>query len=295
MRKSVKAGIVIAVLVALITCISVGVKSYVHSLSPRKEYTRNGNTIYVESLNYYVNNEQICGTVYKPQDSLGKKPLVIYCHGLGSTMKGSEKLCRMIAGKGYVAYAFDFRGGSPNSKSSGEPLDMTVQSEVEDLEAIISRIRKENFVNNKQIYLMGHSQGALVAALAAHKEKGIKGLILLAPAFNLPDLAEEYYPKNRQIPDSTDFLNVMTVGKKYFTEAKGLKPYKNLSKFKGDVLIIHGSSDNLVPVKYATDAALEYKSVDMQVLDGIGHSFNGNDGDKMMAIVGEYLDEHKKK
>lgn len=293
MVRKTKLCLIWAAVAVVLVALFWGISALHHSRLPRKEFTRDGTTVYVEELSYHIGNEKISGVVYKPQDSLGKKPTVIYCHGLGSTTRGSEKLCKMIASKGYVAYAFDFRGGSSKSKSSGNHLEMSAKTELEDLDEIIPRIRKEHFVNGKQIYLMGHSQGALVAAMAAPRAKGVKGLILLAPAFNLPDMCEEVYPKNRQIPDSCEVLGIMTVGKRYFTDGKDLKPYKNLSRFRGDVLLIHGSSDKIVPIEYAARAVARFKSVDFQVLDGTGHSFNGADGDKMMELVGAYLERHK--
>lgn len=292
MKKICTALLAILVTAAFCVLVCVAIKTYHHSLLPRKEHTIEGTKIHIERLDYWVNGKKICGTVYKPQDTTGRKSAVIYCHGLGSTMKGSSQLLRMVASRGYVAYSFDFRGGSPESCSEGDCLEMSVKTELDDLKGVIACFRKEDFVDSRRLYLMGHSQGALVAALAAPKVKGLKGLVLLSPAFNLRDLAEEMYPRNRRIPDSTRMLDIMTVGKKYFTDAKKTDPYGKLSGFKGDVLIIHGSSDRTVPVEYAARACAEFPNARLEVLDGAGHSLTGRDGDRMAGLVRAYLDEH---
>lgn len=276
----------------ILTLLGVGGSIYVKSLSPRKTIQEEGMKIYVEGLSFYSGSDKIVGTVYKPQDTTGKKPVVIWCHDLGSDAKSADQVCRAIASKGYIAYAFDFRGGSPQSKSTGDPLSMSVNTEKKDLETVIGKLRKESFVSDNRIYLGGYSMGALVASMASG-EKGVKGLILVAPAFNLPDLCELQYPKNRQIKDSTDFAGTMIVGKNFITDAKNLKAYKGLSKFGGDVLIIHGSADQTVPIEYSQRAVEELSNADLQIIEGAGHEMNGKIAGKAIELIGAYLESQK--
>lgn len=293
MTKRIKGLITTLSAAIILSLLGVGGSIYVKSLSPRKEIKEEGVKIYVEGLSFYSGSDKIVGTVYKPQDTTGRKPAVIWCHDLGSDSKSSDQICRAIASKGYIAYAFDFRGGSPQSKSTGDPLKMSVITERKDLETVISKLRKESYVNDSRIYLGGYSQGGLIASLASG-ERGVKGLILLAPAFNIPDLSELQYPKNRQIKDSTDFAGTMVVGKTFITDAKSLKPYKGLSKFDGDVLIIHGSADQTVPLEYSQRAAEEFSHADLQVIEDAGHAFSGKTGTKAIELIGQYLDAHRK-
>lgn len=293
MTKRIKGLISTLATVTVLTLLGIGGSRYIKNLSPRKTISEEGVKIYVEGLSFYSGSDKIVGTVYKPQDTTGRKAAVIWCNDLGSDSRSADQICRAIATKGYIAYTFDFRGGSPQSKSTGDPLSMSVATEKKDLETVISRLRKESFVSDGKIYLGGFGQGALVASMAAGS-KGVKGLILVAPAFNLPDMAELQYPKNRQIKDSTDFAGTMVVGKSFITEAKNVKPYRGLSKFGGDVLIIHGSDDQTVPLEYSRRAAEELSSCDLQIIEGAGHSMTGKTGSRAMEMIINYLDSQKK-
>lgn len=289
-RKKTARIIITAVILSLV---SAGVSMYVRSLSPRQTVQEEGLKIYVEGLSFYFSGDKIAGTVYKPQDTTGKKPAVIWCHDLGENSKSGEKLCRTVAGKGYVAYAFDFRGGSPSSQSNGETLEMTLSGETKDLEAVIAKLRSLDYVDESRIYLAGYSQGALVASQACGA-KGVKGLILVAPAFNIPDQCSLLFPKNRKIDDSNDIGGSMPVGKSYITDAKGMKPYKGLSKFKGDVMIVHGTSDQTVPMEYSVRAAGEFPHAELKTIDGAGHDLSGKNASKVLDLVTAYLDSQKK-
>ena len=73
-----------------------------------------------------------------------------------------------LAKLGYAAYCFDFCGGSVmGSKSDGKTTDMSVLTEVADLEAVIAHIRSLPYTGNKP--LMGCSQGGFVSAITAAK------------------------------------------------------------------------------------------------------------------------------
>ncbi len=260
--------------------------------SPREVIENESSRIYVEELSFFDGHDRIRGTVYKPQDTTGRKPVLIYSHGLGQTGAEADGICRLAAGKGYVAYNFDFRGGGPSSRSSGETTQMSLMTEVRDLEFVIDRISGMDFAKKNRIFLIGHSMGGAVSALAAAgNPKKVEGAVLLAPALNLPDVGATMYRKAKNIPDTTFFVN-MNVGRRFFEDMRGFDPYKRLRKFKGDVLIIQGSEDNLVNPVYAERASKEFRNSDYQLLTGVGHAFTGDAGTKMYALLGKYLDEH---
>ena len=170
---------------------------------------------------------------------------------------------------------------------------MSVETERKDLETVVQRIRKEDFTDKGKVFLMGHSQGGLVAALVGSSfRREVAGMILIAPAFNLPDMGRERYPKVKDIADSTNFI-AMVVGKRYFSDIRNLNPYKWLSRYDGDVLLIQGAADDIVPQSYADRAAEEFKNVDYKLLPGIGHTFNSSSARKQLhSLVGAYLDAH---
>ena len=90
----------------------------------------------------------------------------------------------------------------------------------------------------------------------------ISKLVLFYPAFCIPDDARagkmifaKFDPDN--IPDIIH-CGPMKLGKCYVEDVIHLEPYQEISKFQGDVLIVHGTNDKIVNVKYAEQAYAVY-------------------------------------
>ena len=143
---------------------------------------------------YCTKGEQkIYGYIYKKVKAGEKAPAVILSHSSSLTHEAMKGYARAIADKGYVAYCFDFCGGSSQSKSDGNTDDMTVFTEVDDLKAVINDISLLPEVDTDNIFLLGSSQGGLVSALTAEElTQHIKGLILFYPAFNIPEMVKMF-------------------------------------------------------------------------------------------------------
>lgn len=79
----------------------------------------------------------IRGTEYRPNGE--KLPIAIVCHGFMANQQTVRQYTRLLAKIGYCAYCFDFCGGSvpPLGRSDGATTDMTVLTEVQDLEAVM--------------------------------------------------------------------------------------------------------------------------------------------------------------
>ena len=115
---------------------------------------------------YCTKGEQkIYGYIYKKVKAGEKAPAVILSHSSSLTHEAMKGYARAIADKGYVAYCFDFCGGSSQSKSDGNTDDMTVFTEVDDLKAVINDISLLPEVDTDNIFLLGSSQAAPEAVL----------------------------------------------------------------------------------------------------------------------------------
>ncbi len=237
---------------------------------------------------------QIYGLLYIPENAGGKMPAVIFSHGFGGNYQVGAQYAKILAGKGYVVYCFDFCGGSPGSRSDGSTLDMSIFTEQADLEAVIRMMQEQPFVDKENIFLMGTSQGGAVSAItaAANKEE-IKGAILLYPAFVLVDRAKEQFAEVADIPD-TYYLMWMTVGRAYAEQLLDYDIYEAISTYDKDVLLIHGNADSIVPLSYSEKAVEVYDLARLEVLPGAGHGFYGSDAEQAATWILEYLDVHKK-
>ena len=79
---------------------------------------------------------RIWGKIWLPEDGKEKHPLIIVSHGLGANYLSLSRYAKVLAGHGFACYLFDFRGGG-GSHSDGSMLEMSVLTEIADLEAIL--------------------------------------------------------------------------------------------------------------------------------------------------------------
>lgn len=273
--------------------------SYMQSKSPRQAESEGGVTVVKEELSYLSGDEKVFGELFRPEEAVKRDgesarqrlPLIVFCHGLGMTGQYWEPWCKAAAAKGFAAYSFDFQGGTMTSgRSTGDITDMTAETELSDLSLVMKRISHEKFIDRSRIFLAGHSLGGLVAALYASDKgrKDIDGLILLAPAFNLTDDANEMYPHVRDIPDTTVVVGC-TLGSEYFKVARKLDPYKKLHRFTKPTLVIQGGADDKVPSEYTEKAASEFPSGELLRLPDTDHNFSGKARQEAIDAVLDFV------
>lgn len=207
----------------------------------------------------------IRGTEYRPEGE--DLPIAIVSHGFMAFQDTVRHYAKALAEMGYVSYCFDFNGGCViKGKSDGKTTEMSVLTEVRDLEAVINYAETRPYSNSEKIILMGCSQGGFVSALTASKlNHKISKLILFYPALCIPDDARagkmimaKFDPKH--IPDTIK-CGPMKLGKCYVEDVIELNPYEEIKGFCGDVLLIHGTKDNIVPISYAEKAYDTYLKV----------------------------------
>ena len=236
---------------------------------------------------------KIGGVLYLPAGFKGKMPAIICCHGLSGSFSDTVPYGDAAARLGFAACCFDFCGGPRGmSLSEGEREDNTLLTEVADLAAVYDALASREDIDPEKIFVLGGSQGGLVAALfAAQHPSGIAGLGLLFPAFNIPDLVRLYvtlYGGPDNVPDSVS-LSGHTFWRKYVLEAFDLYPYELIGKYEGPVLILHGDKDEMVPLSYSEDAVKTYKNASLIVLEGQYHGFNSTGVTLAIEYLGEFL------
>ncbi|MFD0705252.1 alpha/beta hydrolase family protein [Alloscardovia venturai] len=209
-----------------------------------------------------------------------KLPLFIMAHGYDSNADFIDAAANLVASKGYMIYSFDFYGGSTSTRSGDtDMLDMSVETEKKDLEAVINYWKSQKFVDSSHIYLGGVSHGGLISAMAAADlPRDITAMILFAPAFNVPDLAHSGfshygYTDISQVPASVSYEG-KTVGKRYIADALNLNIPAIQRAYDGPVLIIHGTVDDAVPFSYSESASHTYKNAQLIPIKGAGHTAN---------------------
>ena len=231
----------------------------------------------------------IRGTEYRPEGA--NLPIAIVCHGFMAWQDTVRQYCKLLAEIGYCAYCFDFCGGSVlnKGKSDGKTTEMSVLTEVQDLEAVIKYAQGLPY-NSKDILLMGCSQGGFVSALTAAKHPGlVNKLVLFYPALCIPDDARagkmmfaKFDPQS--IPEIVN-CGPMKLGRCYVKDVIDMDPIEEIKSYFGPVLIAHGTKDRIVKLDYSRQAQQAYPNAKLHIIEGGAHGF----GKKHDAIAMEHL------
>jgi len=214
--------------------------------------------------------QRILGNLRLPYEGA---PCILISHGLESN-KDSDKWLAVSSrfyDAGFASLRFSYRGcGEGKKKSDGEFENTTLTGRTSDYRAAIDFLCQTG-INVTRLGVIGSSLGGMVA-LAARDDR-IRAMVILATPFSLPPLSA---PESRHSKDK---------GYIKLESGKRLKVdfFEDLSKYSiGDeikrihcpLLIIHGASDDLVPVKQAYQLhryANEPKR--LEIIEGANHAF----------------------
>ena len=219
---------------------------------------------------------RIYGVLYVPEGASADtpRPAVICSHILGATHVNSGKYAREMASRGYVAYAFDFCGGAPESRSTGVTTESSIKTEAADLSAVFDVIRALPEVDERNMFLFGQSQGGAVSAMvAAERPDDVAGLVLLYPAFVIHELAVNMFGTPDNAPEVYHLWH--DLGHIYAVDAIEYDFFEHIGAYTGPVLMFQGTADFLEPKRLTDRAAEVYANVDYEVFEGVGHSFQG--------------------
>lgn len=227
------------------------------------------------------------GMLHLP-DSRPTYPCVIFLHGYtGNRIEDHRlfvKAARDFCEHGMACLRFDFRG---SGESQGDFADVTLDGEITDAFAAISFLRDYDEIDQTGIGLVGLSLGGSVAACvsAANTVSSVAlwapsvfvdllvergGEIVRDPYAWLPENFKDAVKKQGKV-DIGGFLR----GKAYFESLKKVDPLREIVKYEGPVLIVHGSEDNVVS---PMNSELIYDTVKGQrrliMIDDADHAFS---------------------
>ncbi|MBP5302727.1 MAG: alpha/beta fold hydrolase [Bacteroidales bacterium] len=228
----------------------------------------------IEQISVMSGGNKLVGEAFIPV-AAGKHPAVILSHGYNSSSMTFYSLASKLAKEGYVCYCYDFAGGSTRSRSEGSTLQMSIFTERQNLTDVLDTVRSWSFVDKKNVFLLGESQGGCVSAITApYVKKKINSIMLIYPALCIPDDALDLFPTVADIPDEFDMMN-MKIGKAYYEPlVAGYDIYADIARYQGNVLIVHGTEDSLVKPEYSAKASNVYDHCEFHLIFGAGHGFH---------------------
>ena len=133
------------------------------------------------------NGFTLAGTISRPASSstATRLPAVVLVGGSGPTDRDSlvfgvpilGEIAGSLADAGFVTIRYDKRGVG---QSGGRAESATFADYAEDARAAVRFLADRKDVDPKRIAILGHSEGGLVALIAADKEKRIAAVVLIA-------------------------------------------------------------------------------------------------------------------
>ena len=223
-------------------------------------------------------------------------------------------LADVFSKEGVATLRVDKRGIGASSAAAVQESDLRFATYVKDAKHWIKFLEEQGY---SEIVLIGHSEGALVATLAASSES-VKGLVCIAGAGRpAPDiLREQLKPKlpNELYIQADEVIKSLTEGKAvkdyppalnalfrpsvqpYLVSWFQIDPAKAISEVKVPVLIVQGTTDIQVSTKDAKLLHNAAKGSDLIVIEGMNHVLKAVDGDlatQMPSYFNPKLPLHK--
>lgn len=229
-----------------------------------------------EELHCKYDDVDIFGTLYTPDNGREIHPAVILSHGYNCIGEDMQDIAASLAQNGILAYTFDYCGGSTRSASSGDSVDMSIETEQDNLWHVIMMISEMEAVDIEKVYLYGESQGGFVAALTgAEMPDRIAGMFLVYPAFSIVDQWLAMNPDDMTEPFT--FMGSMTLSKTFYDGVPRYDVYEHIKAFTNPVIIYQGDKDPVVGLDYAKRADEAFPDSELIVVEGAGHGFGGKD------------------
>lgn len=251
---------------------------------------------------------RISGKIYRPNTTDDKCTPVIICHGFMGNQREGMPEAIALAENGYVAFTFDFVGGTTLGKSDGKPTDMSIFTEKADLRVVMDYVKSLDYVDYSKLVIAGCSQGGLVAGLvAADYSDEVKRLILLYPALCIPDHARagqmqifKFDPNN--VPDIIE-SHGRKINGDYARLVMDMDAIDVISNYPGPVLLTCGEKDQVVDYAYMERLIAAFRkkrscsdkpdnSIQFFPVQDAIHGFRGKEISRVSHRIVSFMDDY---
>jgi hypothetical protein len=221
-------------------------------------------------------------------------------------------LAEGLAANGITSVRVDKRGLFSSAGAVADPNDVTIPDYARDIHSWINVIRKRT--GRKCVWVLGHSEGGLVALVAAQEQPAdICGLILLAtPGRPLGAVLREQLSANPAIgpllPEALRIITALEHGQSvadispplrplfrpqiqhFLMSALSYDPAQLIGKLKMPVLIIQGMADLQVSAEDAAALKDAQPQAALQILFDVNHVLKHVSGSDRRANLATYAD-----
>ena len=214
------------------------------------------------------------------------RPILVLCHGMpagDNRQNGFDRghaieeldyasIAEWFALEGFKTVIFNFRG-TGESGGNFHPMGW-----VEDLNSLIDYLKSRNDLEAENVAIFGSSLGAAVSIYVASRRTDISAVVSFASPATM--LARQYpretierfrdmgIIRDDSFPDSID---------EWAYESEKLSPDKSVENISPcPILVIHGTSDEVVPVESASILySIAGDPKQLKILENVGHRLRG--------------------
>lgn len=221
---------------------------------------------------------QILGTISIPEQA---ESVVIISHGFSSSKESKlyVELQNELIKAGIGTLRYDYYGhGQLYCKGAKYTVtkDVTLTKCVDSLKAAISFVRSKG---DYDIGLVGSSFGGLISLIAASQGSGIQALALKSPVtepieFWKQRLGDEMIEKWKQ--EGVMYYNErgenFELNYEFWEDLLTYDTFKIARNIACPVLIVHGGSDTVVPIRQSQNLA-KIVNTEVNVIEGANHNY----------------------
>jgi pimeloyl-ACP methyl ester carboxylesterase len=200
-------------------------------------------------------------------------------------------LAEGLAADGVISLRIDKRGAGASAPASPPEQDLRFQMYVDDVVNWVRFLRTQADV--RCVVILGHSEGALVAILAAQQVETCGVVSVSGPGRNLGDIVEDQYRDGGASAAAIAVIHKIVLSLRsgqavadvppalmnvfrpsvqpYWMSQLNLDPPAELAKVKAPVLIIQGDNDLQIKVQDARRLAAAQPRAELVILHGMNH------------------------
>lgn len=252
-------------------------------------FSKTLNPVYTTKVVKVQNGSRLVPATIVTPIGNGPFPAVVINHGHGGSREengGLAGLAEALANKGIMSIRMDF----PGCGESTEPFTQNyISNMISDSNACLDYILKNYNVDKNNLGILGYSMGGRIAlTIGSELNTPYKAMGLLAPsADNGGEMIvgflggqEKYDTYYKEAASAKGYADYTTVyGQKqqlsltWFEEMKASYPLKNISNFKGNILVVHGDKDIVVPDKVNKAVVTAAKNAKEVVVSNADHGY----------------------
>jgi dienelactone hydrolase len=255
--------------------------------------------------------QNMVGTLVLPEGE--PAPVVLLFHGftgsrdelpIPSANEGIfTRTARHLAEAGYASLRVDFIG---SGESDGEWADTTFEGQIADGLAALEYLKTEPRVVNDDIYIIGWSQGGLVASAVAGRSDEPDAVALWAavadPLSTFTTFLGEDVIEAGLATGETPLTITLPWGAEtalkqgYFEQLSQVDPQAEIASYAGPVFVAQGSADTVVPPASADLLIAAHEGPEELWVREMDHAFNAMTEtatlDEMISATIAFFDAH---